>query len=385
MVTLESIKNKSIVIYGTGINAVKCIYFLEKMNIKIEYIIDGKGESGKFKNYQVFQPSDKILDGKYIIVASSENAYEEIKNRLSKYTEFKNYIYYKWLNKKIVFLYGNCHMDIIESYLYSSANFKDDYIIYPSPRICTEKLIDIRVLKYVDIWIHEDIQKENIYGYKFSDEYIRGFISKQAMEIIMPHLYGLGAAFFPHAKGKNERNVALLNGLYENGMFPFRDDIIENAILECKSITDIESYVNFDNIISEKYIVDNFENYIYKIEKREKKWDIKILDFILCHYKSDKLFYDIGHPTNIILKEISRKILEKLEIYDEIVSDKSLDYHEVPIYPYIRKTLGMMWDEKNIRKNSEAIKGTSKMDIQEYIREYIWWCYPELYNKMNKN
>ena len=77
--------------------------------------------------------------------------------------------------------------------------------------------------------------------------------------------------------------------------------------------------------------------------------------------------------------------MEKLEIYDEIVSDKSLDYHEVPIYPYIRKTLGMMWDEKNIRKNSEAIKGTSKMDIQEYIREYIWWCYPELYNKMNKN
>ena len=42
MVTLEAIREKNIVVYGTGINAVKCIYFLEQAHISVEYLIDGR-------------------------------------------------------------------------------------------------------------------------------------------------------------------------------------------------------------------------------------------------------------------------------------------------------------------------------------------------------
>ena len=78
------------------------------------------------------------------------------------------------------------------------------------------------------------------------------------------------------------------------------------------------------------------------------------------------------------------EILKKLDIQDKIKSNKVLDYHEVPIYPWISKTLGIKWKEEYIRVNSAAIKCGDKMDIKEYIREYIWWCYPKIYNSIRE-
>lgn len=377
MITLESIRNKRIVVYGTGINAVKCVDWLEKDNFKIEYILDGDGNGGKFKDYNVYKPSEITLSGKYVIVASSEKVYPEIRKRLVEYCEFDDFIYYQWLNKEIVFLHGNCHMDIIEQYLLSSSKFNERYAIYSTPRICTGNCIDVRKLKYMDVWIHEDIQKDNAFGYEFSDEYIKRFVSKNIFEIIMPHLYGLGAAFFPYAQQENERNVALLNGKYQNGMFPIKDEIIEKCIQEKKSIYEIVEYLDSDNIIDKENIYDNFRKYIAKIQEREKKWDIKISEFILENYKKKKLFYDKGHPTNVILKKISEEILSKLSIYDKVECALCLDYHEIPVYSWIRKVLGMEWNENYIRTSKNAIKSANTMNIQEYVREYIWWCYPK--------
>lgn len=378
MVTLESIRDKNIVVYGTGINAVKCIYFLEMTHVKIEYLVDGRDGTGKFKNYQVCQPSAEVLDGKYIIVACSPETYPVIKKRLQDYREFEDYIFYEWLNRQMVFLHGNCHMDIVESFLKSSINFQKKYAIYPTARICTGMPIDVKMLPNMDVWIHEDIQTTNAFGYEVSDEYIKKYIASDVLEIIMPHLYGLGAGFFPHAKVENKRNVGLLNGAYENGMFPICDDVIEQCVREHKTIEEICRYVNKDNIISAEYIISNFQEYMDKIKEREKNWDIKISDFILQNYRFEKLFYDKGHPTNTILKKISEEILKILGIYDEpITCNGRLDYHEIPVYPWIRKVLGMNWEETDIRIDNNAIKGTENMDISQYIREYIWWCYPE--------
>lgn len=381
MVTLEAIREKNIVVYGTGINAVKCIYFLEQAHISIEYLIDGREGIGKFKNYEVYQPTPQALNGKYIIVACAFETYPAIKERLHGYSEFKDFLYYEWLDKKMVFLHGNCHMDIVESFLKSSVTFRKKYAVYPTDRICTGKHIDEKILPEIDVWIHEDIQTSNAFGYEVSDEYIKKYVMPDVFEIVMPHLYGLGAGFFPHAKTENKRNVGLLNGAYENGIFPLTDDVIEQCILEKKSIHEICEYVYKDNIISAEYIKSNFNEYISKIKEREKSWDIKISDFILQHYKYEKLFYDKGHPTNIILKKISEEILKILGIQETIECSGHLDYHEIPIYPWIRKVLGMTWKENYIRKDNNAIKGTENMDISQYIREYIWWCYPDYMEK----
>ena len=143
------------------------------------------------------------------------------------------------------------------------------------------------------------------------------------------------------------------------------------------SLEQICSYVQGDGILSSGDILQNFNTYITKIQQREKDWDIKISDFILTHYKSEKLFYDSGHPTNVIFEKISVDILQILGISDWISTDLRLDSNEIPIYPWIRKVLGMEWTEERIRVSSNAKKCSDYMDIKEYIREYIWWCHSE--------
>lgn len=376
MITLEWLKNKKVVVYGTGINAVKCVSLLERNGINIEFILDGKEGTGIFKNYRVYKPIAENLHEYYIVVASAYGTYPIIKEKLSGLHEFENYIYYGWLDKKIVFLHGNCHMDVIEGFLNSSEQFRRNYAVYPTARICTKERVKEEVLKYMDIWIHEDIRKDNLFGYEFSDEYMEVYLPDGIKEIIMPHLYNLGAGFFPHAKEKNDKNSPLLNGEYENGMFPFEDSIIEECLRRHMNAEEVYEYAMQDDIMSREYIVDNFDKYIKKIEQRESAWDIKILGFILDNYKKEKLFYDMGHPTNIVLKQVAIKILEHLGILgDNIETDVVLDYHEVPIYPWIRKVLKLEWDENYIRNGKGAIKSSDTMDTAEYIREYIWWCY----------
>lgn len=375
MVTVDFLRGKEIVVYGTGINAVKCVWFLEGQGMNINYVIDGRKGIGEFKNYRVYEPSRQRLDGKYIIVACALESYNAIKERLCGYREFLDYVYYGWLNRKMVFLHGNCHMDIIEECLCSSKRFREKYAVYPTPRVCTKKKLDERILTHMDVWIHEDIQSKNKIGFEFSDEYLRKFVKKGVFEIIIPHLYGLGACIFPHSGEWNDRNTALLNGAYENGMFPYRDVIIDKCMDANMSLEQICRYVDEDNIISGKYITENFNRYIEKIREREKVWNVKILDFILAHYRTEKLFYDKGHPTNIILEKVSGDVLQLLGIQDEVSAGNKLDYHEIPIYRWVRKVLGMEWTEKQLRVSDEAIKCTEFMDVSEYVREYIWWCY----------
>lgn len=376
MVTFGSLKNKRVVVYGTGINAVKCVSFLERNGVEIEYILDGKAGIGRFENYSVCEPNSENLNGNYIVVASAFETYPIIKKKLQELQEFVNYIYYGWIDKKMVFLHGNCHMDVIEGFLNSSDKFIKEYAVYPTPRICTREKLNEEVLKYMDVWIHEDIRSNNSFGYQFSDEHIGNYIEKDTKEIIMPHLYNLGAGFFPHAKERNDKNTALLNGAYENGMFPFKDSIIDKCLAENMSVEKICKYVMEDNILPKEYVLNNFDKYIEKIRQREESWDIKILEFILDSYKKQKLFYDIGHPTNYILKKISIEILKCLGIFDnKIKTNIKLDYHEVPIYPWIRKVLKMEWDEEYIRIDDKAIKCMDTMSVEEYVREYIWWCY----------
>ena len=377
MVTWDSLKDKGIIVYGTGVNAAKCIYLLESSGIKIDYMLDGREGIGKFKDYPVYMPSDERMDGKYIIVACADETYKVIRERLHKYKEFKDFIYYSWLDKKMVFLHGNCHMDIIETYLNSSVKFQREYAVYPTPRVCMDMPVDTAILRNMDIWIHEDIRTDNQFGYQFSDEYLRKFMTESVVEIVVPHLYGLGGGFFPFANDWNNKNTALLNGVDRVGMFPRRDTLIEQCLDKNMSLEQICSYVQGDGILSSGDILQNFNTYITKIQQREKDWDIKISDFILTHYKSEKLFYDSGHPTNVIFEKISVDILQILGISDWISTDLRLDSNEIPIYPWIRKVLGMEWTEERIRVSSNAKKCSDYMDIKEYIREYIWWCHSE--------
>lgn len=98
-----------IVIYGTGATALK--FVLTNKNIEICSFVEGKNKKKKvfmkdlfpFVPVLLFEEAEVILKKHYTVVASSEDIYWEIKNRLEKeygLIEFENFEYWETYQKK---------------------------------------------------------------------------------------------------------------------------------------------------------------------------------------------------------------------------------------------------------------------------------------------
>lgn len=376
---LDYVLDKKVVIFGTGIDGIRCMDILSKQhNISPEYFLINNCQQENLGDFLVLECDKNNVAGKFVLVATRELTYTTIKKQFCEMglVEFEDFIYYEWMFKQLVLLHGNCHLDIIESYLRSSKIFLNQYSIYPVQRICmnNEKKISVEVLHNIDLWIHEDIQEKNSYSYYLSDNYLRCKMSESVKEIIIPHLFGLGKLLFPYSNG-NKRNPWLSNNKDKNGMFPHADFLIDKCVEKGFSVKQIVDFCLDENAMSEKEVLNNFEFYMDKIRLREEKWDIKVLDFIFANYRKQKLFYDMGHPTNILLEYITLQILKELDISEAISTDMQLDHHEVPVYPTVRKHLQLEWKEEKIRKSAWAKRIAPEMDIEEYVREYLFWCY----------
>ncbi len=379
MLSMDRKKCKKTVVFGTGLDAVKCIYHLQKREIEIAYCLNNNCKEEQFCGYPVYEPDQNHLKNVFLLVAVRSHVYPIISRQLQEngLLEFTDYIYYEWAYKKVVLLHGNCHMAIIRSFLLSSESFNRQYSVYPNPPIYEIKAgkIEKNVLENCDIWIHEDIRPDNDYSYFLSDEYMRNLCRADVTEIIIPHLFGLGKAFFPQSEW-NLRNRKIKNGEDANGMFPHADKVIDGCVEQGMDKEAIIEYCMSDQALSRNEIEENFKLYLDKMTIREQKWDIKIVDYILKNYKKRRLFYDMGHPTNEILGVISSAILDKLNIRNAcITANENLDVHEEPVYPIVKKVLHMDWDNGWIRKSVMGKKACSKMDFTEYIKEYLWWCH----------
>lgn len=225
-----------LVVFGTGVHAVKCLYYLRNENARIAYFLNNQCKEKNFYGYPVYEPSRECLSGKFVLVAVRSWIYPEISRQLEEngLIEFQDYIYYEWMWKKIVLLHGNCHMLSMQSFLQSSEIFCRNYSVYPNPLIHLneEKKVKEEGLKNCDVYIHQDIRTDNEYGYYLSDKYMKKIVNKNAVEIVVPNLYGLGKAFFPQTEtGRNRRNGFMNNGDDEASMFPNADRIIDGLVL----------------------------------------------------------------------------------------------------------------------------------------------------------
>lgn len=384
MTSINDLKTRKIAIFGTGLDGVKCAYYLHNQRISIKCFLNNNSKIEAFMGYPVYEPNNiKVSDKDYVIIAvGAISTYLMLAEQLSKMgmEEFKDFIYYKWIGKKIVLLHGNCHMVVIGSYLESSNKFSRKYAIYPNPCICDNKdgYIKDQVFENCDVWIHEDIRKDIEYGYYLSDEHMPNCFlekGKSPKEIIVPHLFGLGKAFFPQSDCNNS-NEEINNGRDRNGMFPHADTVIDKCVGEGKKVEDIIKYCKSDAALNGDYIRKNFTEYMERIRKREESWSIKMYDFILDNYQKEKLFYDERHPTNIIMKKIVVDILQVLAIREDYIdTDIEMDTHENPVYPCVRHELNLDWKDGEIRKSRAAKKMIGRMDFEEYIREYLLWSY----------
>lgn len=131
---------KEINVYGTGENAVK--FVLLNQDIKIVSFIEGKTQKKVFMEKLFLstvpvvplENAENVLRKRYTIIASSENAYWEIKEILEKQyglIEFENFEYWETFRREMVLIYGNCHTVSVKQILKLSKTFNNKYGFYP--------------------------------------------------------------------------------------------------------------------------------------------------------------------------------------------------------------------------------------------------------------
>lgn len=230
------------------------------------------------------------------------------------------------------------------------------------------------MLKACDVLVQQDIRDENTFGYKLSSGYISGKLRENALNILIPNLMGLGYAFFPYIIG-NKNNAALRkDNPNVNGVFPRSIDILDEMLSKGFSEAEIVKRLRDEDLLANDSILNNFNYYIEKIRLREKKCDVKIADFIMSNYHSQKIFYDVGHPTNVVIEEKWKQICKLMGIKAELKAEvyNEMDSYEDPVLDCVKDTLGIQYDNDELRiKSTFALD--EHIDLEEYVREYIWW------------
>lgn len=363
---------EKIAIFGTGEQALINYYEIRK-NYEVVFFLDNYTEKREFLGRNVEKP-DQLNVYAYRIVVCCKY-YCEIATQLKSMglIELKDFLPFGALGKQIVLLHGNCHMGILKAYMTKSEVFLQKYWIYPLLPIQSIKAgyIDDDLLKNCDLFIHQDIRKENYYGEKLSDDYIIPRLGGRSITI--PNLYSFGMVFFPQTI-MNTNNREFKGD--PNGLFRHADANVEEMLSQgVKRIDDILNVIK-GNVYSEEFLKTEFENQKQKIIEREKRWDVKIIDYILQNFQEKRLFYDYGHPTNIVIKEICVRLFRLLNLDETSIKEINLNLgmQEEPVYPCVQKALKMNWNNNNLREDGyKLIRGN--MDFDEYYKEYLYWCH----------
>lgn len=379
---------KAINIYGIGITAVKFVLSHYKF-LKIKSFIEGKRVKPKFMDLDIpvidVKEAWNYLKKYYTVVACQERVYHEIKNVLESYglKEFIDFEYHECFLKKVAIVYGNCHSGALKSYLRLSQEFSNDYGLYPVQQIqeCWKwrkehPCVDIHdrykdALERCDLFIHQGVRKENYFGEEFASETLIKYLNSGCKKIVFPNLYRMPMFMFPQMISYTD------NIRWEGNNWFFRDKYIDENYKDM-TVHQLVQMIEDENLIPQGEIKSGLELFEYKVGQREQSWDIKILDFIRSSYGKCKLFYDPGHPTGQIMRQIAKQILLMMGYLKAVTeletnTTSELDVYEVPLYSSVEKALGLLGGDRVIRRYNGIKLRNVSMDFKEYVQQYLCW------------
>lgn len=363
------------ILYGTGVDAEK-FYYQYHNKLDIIFCVDGKADNNSmFYDLHVYSSSVLVEHLDAIILVATSKYYSDIKRHLEEldYKEFVDFRYCFDIGKKYAIIHGNCHCSVVREYLKSSELFSKEYVFLDWPYIC-ERVGDEKVLSICNLFIYQDVRTDNKFGYYMSSEYLLSKLSPECIRIGIPNLYGFPKAFYYK---RYELSVGKKLGIFDNPFF-YKDNVIDECMMEKVDFESIMKAVDEEDVNDREEIMRQWHDDIEKWRQREEKLDIKVLDYILENYQKYQLFYDVGHPTNRVLRVISNRVLDYLAIKDsvkDILEWFELDMFEIPIYNNVRAALGLEWSKQHFRENRRYVLCSGKMNLEEYVREYIYWIW----------
>ena len=369
------LSSKNFILYGCGMESERFIARHPELFNQISFCIDA-GRQGTFhgKTIKTVEEVGETLHESPIVIATLPSTYHEIRNILLNYnlTEFRDFIYMTYLEKKIALINANCYGGALIHYLTLSKTFNTMYIIYSIPEIQNNSIGEINpyLLNNLDVFIHQDIRKENKFSEKLSDEYIYSKLADNCINITIPNLVGMGGFLFPQ-QGNHPKTAMTIRGkinlLYEDTVL---EEAVQTDILELDDLVNFYTNYTFPlNVLKNYYQRDKS-----KIQKREQNWDIKVWR-MLEESKNDSLpFIDKDHPSNAIIKHICKKVLFLLT-KDSDFSDIEFEHElgmPMPMIPSVKKYYCIDALEKDTAKFYNC---STENLIPTYIRTYMWICH----------
>lgn len=371
-------------IFGTLDTAIK--FLLNNPDLKVNAFIDGiiaKESKIDFPttSYKVipFNHAEKELRQCYTVVATSDTTYFKVKKRLEDVyglKEFENFESCSTFRKKVVLMYGNCHLSSIKTQIETSIEFSKVYGIYPFQAICglSDKIpfttwFPNTVLKRCDILLYQYITDDvkDLYKTSVTSKELLSKINSNCICYCLPNFAKQARFMFPQFGGFSEK--------YINGVKLFkRIDLFVEEFKNQLSAKEIAQNIKTESFFDKSKIKEEFDTFITKMEIRDHQWDITVAKFLKSNYIAHQLFFDDTHPTPFLLKFVSSCLLDILGVNDSIITDGYiLDSTEFPIQNSAIQALGLKFTQRDyIRQFDKSYSlNNLSMNYEEYVRQYL--------------
>lgn len=364
---------KKYVLYGVGLDCEIFCYKNKDIIPQIAYCIDQNRNGESFYDIPIyFLDNAPDLNSYTILVTTRWELYEQIKPLLIEHnlSEFKDFMWHCCFRKKIVAINMNCHCSYLPQYLNESSFFQEHYCIIPVPFIQEnqDRCINDSLICNCDVYIHQDIQADNAFGYKLSDEYILPKLKKTCLSITVPNFVGMVHYLYPQHSSLfrfpfNSRDI-----LFHNLVI---DEAIKNGIHKFDDLLKFYEEYTYDPTSLNNTFIENMD----KLQSREKNWDIKVSEYIKEHFHTIPLFNDHSHPSNYLLHYIYEQIAIFLKLPDY---PKTYNYPPIglpmPILPSVAKHFDLHYETESDKLISKLTR-EPLTTLEEYIKYYCWCVY----------
>lgn len=388
---------KKVIFWGCG-KIAKEMYQKYKDEISFAYGISNNSKEVIFipesgMEYEVKKPENKRKNADGLIVICSAD-YERIAEQLLLlgYTPFVDFLDYQladilWSGKKIILLYGPCHLRGVTDCLKEAKAFLERYIPVYYPNYMFLNFYQQERFQYL---IHHC--SVFVYGIAVSPENYRknlailGALEPDVKRICLHIVYFGG--YFPQKKRafNNMNEFAIKSEGADYTPFSYGDSWLNECIAGGMELDDVFDHIENQDIYEKDFVLKYIEGEWQRLKYQEQESDFKIAEYIEKNYRQMRLFRNEAHMENQILYQYAVQLLQHLDI------DSEINMPEIPlmncsqhfIYPCVAKILGLQWDVWSEELDLYTYAGWKKVTVREYIRKYYETCY-EIYQLKQKH
>ena len=293
--------------------------------------------------------------------------------------------------KQMVLIHGNCQTQALRYYLKQNEEFAEKYVLVEMPQLWNvehkekyDKMFDVNIFSYVDILITQIIAKENRFGERVSTEYVSSLVSSSCKIITICNLFFDG--YYPQNKNHNNVNNFQLDSIVnKSGLNVYNgclDYIVAEKVIEGKTLTEILEYISSEEVFDRKWLYDFIFDGLNYSKRKELECDIKLCNYIEENLNKEILFTTNAHPCEILMVELSKRILQELDNKDvSVYCDGNMfalgipSLERFPIYPAIFKCLNL---DKSYNELMYKLPNGKKVNFREYMTVYIKTVFPSV-------